>query len=293
MELPVGMDVTKLAGALVAAGTAAGVSAAPVTVSQTLNLGQLLSGGGTTLHFDLGSTLSSQNLESQQVISGSLLVYGVSDASYGTGATQYGSYMLESQTNFTAFYQYGGGGYFVCTSYSWWSGNCTGGYYVPAQYYPVQGTNRTFLRSNDVVYSDNTVDTMSVQAGGTTQTGSDSTVSDSATAYGPQVFAGQYANGQYGTDTYYDQSRNVYHAISGALSVDLALDNLALSSFATSGVLDASVFAQAGQFRLDQAVLTLQVDDTPSGRLPEPATLALTATAALGLAAARRRRKPE
>ncbi|MDG0831339.1 PEP-CTERM sorting domain-containing protein [Roseateles saccharophilus] len=287
------MDITKLAGALVAAGAAAGVSAAPVTVSQTLNLGQLLNGGGTGLHFDLGSTLSGQNLESQQVLSGSLQVYGVSDASYGSGVTQYGSYMLESQTNFTAFYQYGGGGYFVCTSYSWWSGGCSGGYYVPAYYYPVQGTNRTFLRSDNVLYSDNTVDTMSVHAGNTTQTGSDSSVSNSATAYGPQVFAGQSGNGMYGTDTYYDQSRNVYHSVSGALSVDMTLDSLALASFATAGTLDASVFAQTGQFRLDQAVLTLQVDDTPSGRLPEPATLALTATAALGLAAARRRRRQE
>jgi hypothetical protein len=289
----VGMDVTKLAGALVAAGTAAGVSAAPVTVSQTLNLGQLLSGGSTALHFDLGSTLSSQNLESQQVLSGSLMVYGVSDASYGGGVTQYGGYMLESQTSFTAFYQYGGGGYYVCTSYSWWSGGCNGGYYVPAYYYPVQGVNHTFLRSDDVVYTDNTVDTMSVHAGNTTQTGSDSTVTDSATAYGPWSLTGQFNNGQYGTDTYYDQSRNVYHAISGALSVDMSLDSLALSSFATSGILDASVSAPSGQFRLDQAVLTLQVDNTPPGSLPEPATLALTATAALGLVAARRRRKPE
>lgn len=287
------MDVTKLAGALVAAGTAAGVSAAPVTVSQTLNLGELLNGGGTALHFDLGSTLTGQNLEAQHVLSGSLMVYGVSDASYGSGVTQYGNYMLESQSTFTAFYQYRGGGYYVCTSYSWWSGGCTGGYYVPAYYYPVQGVNRTFLRSDDVAYTDNTVDTMSVHAGITTQTGSDSTVTDSATAYGPRSYSGQAGNLQYGIDTYYDQSRNVYHAISGALSVDMTLDDLALANFATSGILEASVGAPSGQFRLEQAVLTLQVDNTPSGSLPEPATLALTATAAVGLLAARRRRKPE
>jgi MYXO-CTERM domain-containing protein len=286
------MDHTKIAAAVLALGAAAGTSASPITISQTIILGQLLNGTSTTVQFDLNATLASQGLNASNVQSGHLVVYGISDASYGAGAAQpYGGYELQSSNTYVAYYQYAGGNYFVCTSYSWWSGNCMSGYYVPAYYSPVYRTDRTYLRSGDILYTDSIADNMVVTAGTSSASDLADQLSSSLATYGAWNYEASNWNGN-GYDRTYDRARNSYQALSGPLTVDLGLDLVALADFGADGILSSFITASLGQFTVNSAMLTLQVDDAPPTGVPEPDSLLLAGTAlALATLVARRRRR--
>jgi hypothetical protein len=283
------MKTINIVGAAVAIGATAGAIASPVTVSQTFALGQLLNGSATTLQFDLGSTLAGQGLTAMNVLSGNVVVYGVSDAAYGpTSAQAYGAYTQEGSNSYIAYYAYGGGGYQSC-SYSWWgAASC---YYEPVHYSPVYATDQQFLHSRDLLHADTVADRMDVSIGGVTGSALANTFSSVTDAYGQQNFEAAYRNGSNGYNRYYNRERDVYEALSGSLSVDLGLDTTALADFAADGMLSAQVSAGIGQFRLTSAVLTLQIDDAPAPGVPEPGSLALGGIAAAALLATRRRRR--
>lgn len=277
--------------ALMALGSAGAASAAPVTATQTLSLSELLSGGSaTSLVFDLSSTLSGMGLSPDQVMSGNLVVYGVSDPQYGSpvgGAwsplTVIGTY------SYLSHYAYAGGGYYVCTSWSFWSGNCNGGYYVPASYVPVYVPGTSYGTERDMLFTDQIVDRMDVLAGETTTSGAVGAQPTTHTTYSAYT----YMAGSYATNAiYFSRERNAYSGFSGSLMVDMDLDVMALTDLRSDGILEASVSAGIGQFRLGDAILTLTLDDvsTPSSTVPLPGTLPL-ALAGLGLAGLSIRRK--
>jgi hypothetical protein len=278
--------------ALMALGSAGVASAAPVTVSQTLSLGELLSGGSSSsLVFDLSSTLSGMGLSSDQVVSGNLVVYGVSDAQYGSPvAGAWSPYTVIGTYAYLA-YSYAGGGYYVCTSYSFWSGNCSGGYYVPVYYVPVYAFGTSYGQERDLHFTDSVIDRMDVLAGNTTASESVGAQPTAYSGYSSYTQTGGFINSG---AMYFSRERNAYSGFSGSLMTGLDLDIMALADLRTDGTLAATVSAGIGQFRLGDAILTVTLDDvsTPSSTVSSPGSLPL-ALAGLGLAGLSMRRKRE
>lgn len=276
---------TSLATAVMAVGAAAGVQAAAVTVSQTVSLGSLLQGDSRALQFDFGSSLG--GLDAANVLSGELVVYGISDASYGTGVGQeYGGYeQIGSRSYITyvfAGYAFGG-----CRYYTW-SSSCW--YY--SVYSPVNATDVDYGRSRDVLHQDSVIDALRIGAGGSE---SDASVQAQARTYGDYgnwqltSTVSRYPNGY---DRYYDRERDAYEGYFGELSATLALDAAALSDFGQDAVLGVSFLGLAGQFSELSATLTLRIDDASTGgSVPEPGTLLLAGAALAATAASRRRRR--
>jgi hypothetical protein len=272
------MAILKLSATALAVGSALAAQAAPVLVSETITLGQVLNGGSGNFQFDVGAALASRGLEAGNALSGSLVVYGISDASYNSNSSPvFGAYQTASSSSYVAYYS--GGCY-----YSWWGGGS-------CYYYPVYATATDMLRSGDVAHRDTVADTMSVHAGGSQGSDVADQLTSSTGAYGGWNYESQVNNG-YNYTRYYNRQRDVYEAIQGSLEVDLGLDALALGDLRNDGVLSFDVAATVGQFRLVSATLNLQVDDAPPTGLPEPGTLGLVAAAALtGASFTRRRRK--
>lgn len=272
------MAILKLSATALAIGSAIAAQASPVLVSETVSLGQVLNGNSSNFQFDLSAALASRGLSAGGALSGSLVVYGVSDASYNSvSGPVFGNYQSANYSTFIAYYS--GSCY-----YSWWGGSS-------CYYYPVYGSQTDMLRSGDVMHQDTVADTMAVHTGGSQATDTVDQWISSATGYGGWNYEGQYNNGGYNYTTYYDRQRDVYQALQGSLEVDLGLDALALGDLKSDGVLNFDVAASVGQFRLLSATLNVQVDDA-AGRLPEPGSLALVATAVLtGASFTRRRRR--
>lgn len=267
------MTILKLSATVLALGSAIAAQASPVLVTQTVNLGEVLNGGASNLQFDVGAALSQAGVSGANTLSGSLIVYGVSDASYGAAGMSAGAYQQIAYSNYIAYYSGG------CYYSSWGGGYCS--------YYPVYGSTRQVGRDIDVIHRDAVADTMQVTAGGSQASDSADQTSSSATAFSGWNYENQ--SGGLNNTVYYNRQRDVYEAVYGDLSVNLDLDALALADLQQDSILSFNVAATAGQFRLLSATLNLQVE---ANRVPEPAGIALLATAAItGAAFTRRRRK--
>lgn len=301
------MSRIRTMAAAAAAAASTGASALPIVVSQTVNLGQLLNGTSDVLHFDLSGTLSDRGLSAANIVGGSLVVYGISDASYGAGqAGSYSGYELTGSSAY-AYQAYTGGGYSSCYYYSSWSGgrSC---YYVPATYTPATETRNDLLRSRDITHLDNVADTMVTTLGGSQATGTVGTAAPILSDYTNRTLDNQTVayNGYSRTiNTYYSRERNVYEGRYGALEAMLDMDQEALRDVILDGIIDAQVSASTGQFRLLSATLSVDVLNPPpppalqatvaSGaapaNVPEPGALALAAAGLAAAAVATRRRR--
>ncbi|WP_457424947.1 PEP-CTERM sorting domain-containing protein [Roseateles sp. P5_E7] len=270
------MTTLKFSATALAVGSALAAQAAPVTVSQTMTLGQVLNGNSANFQFNVNSALASQGVAGGTALSGTLVVYGISDASYNssTGAV-FGNYETIYSGGYT-YYAYGG------CYYSWWGGSS-------CYYYPVYASYTEQLRSGDVTHRDTVADTMTVSAGNATASDVVDQWITSSTGYGGYNYEGQYSTGN-GYTTLYNRQRDVYEALQGDLQTSLALDLAGLADVQGDGVLSFSVGASAGQFRVLSATLNLVVEERRG--LPEPGTLVLVGAAALtGASFTRRRRK--
>jgi hypothetical protein len=270
------MAMLKLSATALAVGSALAAQAAPVLVSETVNLGQVLNGATGQFHFDVSAALAQRGLSAGSALSGSLIVYGVSDASYGAAAPLgFGAYQNIGYSSYVAYYSGG------CYYSRWGGGYCWS--------YPVYGSNTDMGRSQDVLHRDAVADTMAVSVGAVQGTDTVDQNSGGTGNYGGWSYEGQ--TGGYNNTRYYNRQRDVYEALHGDLNVEVGLDALALADLKDDSVLSFDVAAAVGQFRVLSATLNLQVDDAPTG-LPEPGSLALLATAAVtGAAFTRRRRK--
>lgn len=271
------MSILKLSATALAVGSALAAQASPVTVSQTMTLGQVLNGNSASFQFDVNAALAAQGVAGGTALSGTLVVYGISDASYNsTTGPVFGNYETISSYGYT-YYAYGG------CYYSWWGGSS-------CYYYPVYATYTEQLRSGDVQHRDTVADKMTVAAGNATASDVVDQWITSSTGYGGNNYEGQYSNGN-GYTTYYNRQRDVYEALQGELQTSLGLDMAALADLQGDGVLSFNVGASVGQFRVLSASLNLLVEEPQRG-LPEPGTVALVGAAALtGACFTRRRRK--
>ena len=236
------------------------------------------------------------------------MVYGISDASYGTGqAGNYSAYELTGSSSIN-YLAYTGGGYSSCYYYSSWSGgrSC---YYVPASYTPATNTTNELLRSRDISFQDTVADTLNAVMGGSQASGTVGNGASINTDYTNRTLDDQtvsYNGYNRTTSTYYSRERNVYEGRYGRTETALDMDQTALRDIIIDGILDARVSASTGQFSLVSATLSVDVLNPPppavlqftvaSGaapaNVPEPGALALAAAGLAAAAAASRRRRP-
>ncbi|MBQ5965730.1 PEP-CTERM sorting domain-containing protein [Massilia sp. ZL223] len=283
-----------LTAALALAG-AASVQAAPITTTQTISLGELLtSGQSANISFNLNSQLAQLGRGAQDILEADLIVYGYSDAQYNqNNAMPYSGYENMGTSSHTVYVPYTYTYYVGNGCYYTWLGSRRCESYSPVTgtaYYSFNVTDTSSVRSRDIAHRDTVADTMLVDVAGQQGSDSASTTSNSAGSYGAPVYErtdGSYQNGYLYR---YVRERDTYEAISGALEVAFHLNADALKSLTSDGILEALVSAPLGQFRLQTASLTYVTGD-PSSEVPEPGTLGLMAAAALGAAAVRRRNK--
>ena len=295
---------TVIGAAIAAIGVLPGADAAPVTIFQTISLGQLLKDSSTSVHFDVGGLLASQGLSPQDISSASLVVYGVSDPDYQARYTQYGEYHNQPQLTYMSGYTF----YYKenidipvnATCYDWYTGepySC-----VLHQMGRVTRSVTTYhyntsaLRQNSVMHVDNIADRMTVTAGSSTAVATASTTTSSSTAYGDWVLDLHQGGYDIGWGDSYSQYRDVYQAISGDLRVSMGLDSESLTNLMLDGMLDIGI-AAFGQFALLSASLTFSADSTsglnPATEVPEPNSALLTASALAALLALRARQRGE
>lgn len=296
------LDRPSLVLAATAGAIAAGpLSAAPISVSETVTLGNVLSqGSSAALHFDVGAMLASQGLAGDQVVGGQLTVFGFSDAAYGGQSTS-SDYALGENAGSHYYTAYGyspGYSYSYC---SWWSG-CTYYYYPGYSYaYTATAYDTKVTTYQTTTHSDAIIDAMALTAGTASAAGTVSTTQNSTlTAYGAPIYDGLVGC----TDpscsyTYaYHRVRDLYLDYSGALSASVALDSQALADIAIDGILDVNVGDTAGQFRLTSASFDLLVrqpviafNGLSATAVPEPPAWPLAAVA-IGAMLALRARRP-
>lgn len=281
----------KLAIAAIGVVAAAQAAAAPISVSQTVTLNNLMNSNTAVLGFDLNPFLVSNGVSADRVIGGSVVVHGFSEASYGAPqATPYSGYLNEGSSNRTVYGSYYSPGYSSC---SWWGG-C---YYSPGytSYFSYAVTDSTMVRYRDIAHIDNVADTMTVSVGGASDTAVASEHSASANGYGNYQYVTNVCNYDYygncGNQTYYSRERDTYEAVFGALDATVLFDAAGLSDLTADGLVNVTMQA-LGQFHLDSITFQLDVaDQVAPNAVPEPVSGLLLAGGAAALALARRRRK--
>lgn len=282
------VSTTKQTMLLAALGLASASAAAmPVSVSQTLSFSDLLNGGSKSLAFNVNSLLAAQGLESDEILSGTLVVYGISDINYSNpSAAPYSGYDTSYAGYHTVSYTYYVGGYYSCGTWS-----C---YYSPASprtgYYSVPDYDQ--VRSRDIRHIDGVADIMAVTAGASTVTDQADQTQHLVGNYGSATSQGEYGGGYNSTYRQYNRERNVYEAVFGELNTSMGLDSAALLDISADGILEALVGSPVGQFRLISATLNLVGEDVPdAAAVPEPSILGLAGMGLAAAAIARRRRR--
>ena len=286
----------KFVTSLVAGSIGTIAQAAPITMSDTVTLSTLLTNQSTTIHYDATNLLAGQGLTRNDVQAATLVVYGLSDASYATSADPYGAY-FQTGTGYHTYYvpyTYYAQGYYTSSYSCGWLGRSTcyqqNSYYYPVTgYYSVGASDYTFMEQRNIEHRD-TQDTMTVSVGNTSASAVDSVVGHSQGAYSFPQYQNRYYDSGDNSYTYYSQERDVYDSVTGPLLASLSLSALNLQTLRTSGFIDIDVSA-LGHFTLQSLGISM-TGEASSSAVPEPATLALSLTGILALAASRRRKKP-
>jgi hypothetical protein len=283
---------SKLVSSLIAGSIGTIAHATPVTLSDTVTLGNLLNNQSTVIHYDATNLLASAGMKSGDVQSGSLVVYGLSNIDYQTTADPYSGYATtgSSQRGVSVPYSYYTPVYVPGTAYScgWGWSTC---YYSGYTYWQQQ-TGYNYINVTDytlteqrVVEHRDTQDTMTVSVGNTSQSTVDSVVAHSD-SYAQPVFQGTNYYSPYQSNyTYYSQDHNVYDSVSGPLQLTIDLDSLALNALRDTGYIDIDVSAN-GQFTLSSLDFT-----ATAAAVPEPGSIALALAGVAALGAARRSKK--
>jgi hypothetical protein len=286
---------TKLVSSLVVGSIGSLAQATPITVSDTVTLGNLLQNTSDVVRYDASNLLASSGLSANELLSGSLVVYGLSNIDYQTNVGGYGGYATTGSSSrfvsvpYTYYtYVYVPGHSYSC-GFGGWSTCYYGGYGYSVQqtgYYGALVYDYTETRQREIDHLD-TQDTMTVSVGGATASAVDSVVAHSRDYSAPVYQYSDYYGPYSSTYTYYQQDVNVYDSVSGPLQLSLALDALALTSLRDNGYIDIDVSA-AGQFTLESIKFTAS-----AAAVPEPAsiTLALAGVAAFGASRLRKKTK--
>ncbi|WP_374583459.1 hypothetical protein [Pseudoduganella sp.] len=255
-----------LAGVAVLIG-AASAQAAPISLSTTLALGDHLHlGQNKSLQLNVNSLLAGLGLGSSSITSGTLTVLGDSQGVFGFAGFDASGY-VQTDSNQRATR--------VCLPFL----GCR---------------NRTVTDTYNTAdmtmhYMDMVADTMRVRVGNSV--GSDS--ADWHEQYGDYGAAKQdFVLGTNATGLHYYSHRNRDHqgGYSGALSVNLALDAVALGDLGSDGVLGLNIWSALGHFDINSVRLDFTVEKSGGGStdIPLPGSLLLTG---LGLAALARSRR--
>jgi len=291
--------IKNLRAAVLAVGAITSIPAAgaPISVSQTFTFDRLISGASNAFSFDLASMLASAGLSASGVESGSLVVSGFSDPSYGSPATAYGSYQTVSTSTRTVTADYWVPPYtysYRCGIFSYCYRTNPG--YWRTDYYTVD--DRHDERMVDIRHADTVADTLSVHVGDSTVSGVAASSLNVQNAYGQRTYEGNscsyydyYGNCSY--TYYYSRQRDVYSAIYGAVNASLGLDGTALTALKNSGQLDLNLAMDIGQMTLQSIRFDLLLVDPSdsSTSVPAPGSLMLASSALVGFALANRRRR--
>ncbi len=280
------MASKKILGGIAALVGATAAQAAPVTVSSTVSLGNLLQGGAQqNLQFNLNGLLAEQGVQGSDVMSGVLTVYGLSNPSYQDSTDPYSAYYRTGTSSHQVWQSYT---YYTGYSYScgFWGWSTCYGYSQQTGYYSYQVQDETWTHDRTRHHIDNVADRMEVKAGSTTASATANVVQDYVNPYGNPTFERTEGSWEYGYDYLYARERDHYKSISGPLKVTIELDQLALSDLWGDGILNIGISAALGQFILSEARL-----EATAEAVPLPGTLALAAIGMAAMAGARRRRK--
>jgi hypothetical protein len=275
---------------LAAQGIVCAAAADPITVTETIPLGQTLTAGGATFNgaFNIDSLLPATGYYAAplNILSAVVALYG------------YSSPQTTSTLNSYSYASNGTGQYFQYTV-TYWQGNSNGVYYYNCYWgcysyaysYSYTGTGTVYdnVSTDNITAQDSTVDTASITAGTTSLTGSDSVTSAYAGGYG--YYQGSYYGGgyyysgynyNYGIpysssegSTYEDVNFDNYNTTDsgyfGALQATGSLDAVSIAELSQGGILDFSVSAANGQFTPSDVTITVTLDQS----VPEPGALSI------------------
>ena len=293
--------IRNLRAAVLALGAIASIPAAgaPISISQTFTFDRLISDTSNALSFDLAPMLASAGLSASGIESGSLVVSGFSDPSYGSPTTAYGSYQTVSTSTRTVTadywvppytYSYRCGFFSLSTCYRNYPG-----YWTTDSYTVVDSQVERMV---DILHADTVSDTLSVLAGDSTASGVAVSSLYVQNAYGQRSYDGSscsyydyYGNCWY--TSYYSRQRDVYSAIYGAVNASLGLDGTALTVLKNTGQLDLNLAMDIGQMTLQSIRFDLLLVDPSdsSTSIPAPGSLMLASSALVGFALRHRRRR--